>query len=377
MASPFYYEDPVRPDDLVDRTAALDTLVDRLADTRNARVEGPRRFGKTSVLRAALARAADEGMVPVYVNFLGVLTVDDVADRIDRAYRTQLTGPLRRWFDGVVRTWRPQASAAPGGVGVTVAPAGGIGDPPALLDRLALPTRLAERGGQRCAIAFDEFQELVRVGPQVPATFRSELEQHRDVAGYVFSGSHPGLMQELFADRRHAFFAQASPVTLGALAPDALADFVTARFAGARRDPGEALGPLLDLARGHPQRAMLIAHHLFEQTPAGATADAETWMRTLHAVFHETTSEVTAAWAALSDLECRVVSTVADETVRLNGAEASRRYGLSRSSSSAVAAQRLWAAGHLVQAATPSGWQVTDPLLRLWIAGGRRWPEEA
>jgi len=371
MSSPFTYEDPVATRDLVARGPELALLGERLADLRNSRVEGPRRFGKTSLVQAALRTAADDGLVPVYVNFLGVLTVEDVAERIDLAYRTQLVGPLQRWFEGVARTWRPQASANVAGVGVAVTPT--AGGP--LLERLALPRRLAERKGKRCAIAFDEFQELVRIGEHVPGIFRSELETHRDVAGYVFSGSHPGLMRSLFSDRRHAFFAQASAVSLGPLPADELGEFITTRFAAhGDRDPGEALGPLLDLVRGHPQRAMLVAHHLFRATPPGATSTTDTWAEVTRAVFQEVGGEVIVAWGGFSDLERRVLSVVADETIPLSGAAAHERYGLAKSPSNRRAAERLWAAGHLVESPTPTGWQVTDPLLRLWVASGRRWP---
>ena len=372
MSSPFFYENPLAPADMVDRGAALADLTERMLDLRNCRVEGPRRFGKTSLVQAALAAAERQGAVSVYVNFLGVLTVADVTERIDRAYGRQLDGGLRRWFDGVVRTWRPTLTAAPGGVGATARPSADHG---ALLDRLALPARMAERHAKRYAVVFDEFQELARVGDHVPGVFRSELEQHGEVAAYVFTGSHPGLMRELFADRRHAFFAQAAPVPVGPLPADALAEFLTERFdRHAGRDPGEALGPLLDIARGHPQRAMLLAHHLFEATRPHETATARSWERACARTFAELTGEVTAAWTSLSDLERRVMAAVADEGVRLNGALARTRYGLSKSASNAVAADRLWAAGHLVVAATPTGWQITDPLLRVWIASGRRWP---
>jgi len=372
VPSPFHYHNPLDIADLVDRSEALDELAARLSDMRNSRVEGPRRFGKTSLVQAALAKAGAEGAVTIYVNFLGVLTVSDVAERIDRAYGRQLDGPLRRWFDSVVRTWHPGLSATPGGVGVTAQPTGDHGG---LLDRLALPVRVAERHAKRCAVVFDEFQELVRVGPHVPGIFRSELEQHRDVAAYVFTGSHPGLMRDLFADRRHAFFAQAAPITVGPLRADALGESITERFAvHAGRDPGEALGPLLDLARGHPQRAMLLAHHLFERTSPRSSATAETWQDACDRAFAEITGEVTAAWTGFSDLERRVLSAVADEGVTLNGAAARARYGLGKSPSNAATAERLWAEGHVVEARTPTGWQVVDPLLRLWVAQGRRWP---
>ena len=90
MSSPFIYEDPLEPPEvLADRIGELALLRDRVAETRNSRLEGPRRYGKTSLLKAALAVADRDGFVPIYVNFLGVLTPADVAERIERAYREQ------------------------------------------------------------------------------------------------------------------------------------------------------------------------------------------------------------------------------------------------------------------------------------------------
>src|SRR3954470_20002175 len=114
MASPFIYEEPVDPAHLVDRSDELKLLSDRALDARNSRLEGPRRFGKTSLLRAVLAEAERDGAVPIEVNFLGCVTAGDVAQRIERAYSAQLDAPLRRWFDGLIRTFRPTLSAAPG-----------------------------------------------------------------------------------------------------------------------------------------------------------------------------------------------------------------------------------------------------------------------
>src|SRR3954452_15562287 len=314
MPSPFVYEEPVAPTALIDRSAELALLADRLADARTSRLEGPRRFGKTSLVRAALAAADREGAVTVEVNFLGCVTAADVAQRIERAYAARMDGRLRRWYDGVIRTLQPTVAVTPGGVGVSARPQVTA---PGLLDRLALPRRVLERTGRRCAIAFDEFQEVMRIDPALPGTFRSELETHREAAGYIFSGSHPGLMRDLFADRRHAFFAQAAPVELGPLPADELADYITARFAEARRDPGDALGPLLSAAEGHPQRAMLLAHHLFEALPPRETAGVEELASAEAAGGQEAGGEIAVLWSGSTDLERRVLKVVAARTVPL------------------------------------------------------------
>jgi uncharacterized protein len=303
--------------------------------------------------------------VAVEVNFLGCVTAADVAHRIERAYAAQMDGRLRRWYDGVVRTLQPTVAAAPGGVGVKARPQASSAG---LLDRLALPRRILERTGRRCAIAFDEFQEVVRIDPALPGTFRAELETHGQAAGYIFSGSHPGLMRDLFADRRHAFFAQATPVGLGPLPPDALADAIAARFEDGRRDPGEALGPLLDAAEGHPQRAMLLAHHLYERVAPGATAGIEAWTAAHAEALREAESEIQVLWQGATTLERRVLKVVAHRTVPLTGREAEVRFGLAKSGSTQVAVGRLHGDGHLVaDAATRTGWRIVDPFLAAWL----------
>lgn len=376
VSSPFIYEDPLEPPAvLAGRTTELALLRDRIAETRNSRLEGPRRYGKTSLLKAALAAADRDGFVPIYVNFLGVLSAADVAERIERAYREQLDGRLKRWFAGAVSTLRPRVKAAPAGVGVEVAPEAQM---PGLLDRLALPRRLQERHGRQCAIAFDEFQDVVRVGDALTGTIRSELEQHGKVAAYLFSGSHPGLMRDLFSDRRHAFFAQAKPVELPRLGADDLAEYIGSRFESARRDPGEALELLLGTADGHPQRAMLLAHHLYEHTRPGASATSEEWLAAFAGATRDATPEVQAAWDSWNNSERRLMAVISERTTPLQGRVARERYGISKTGSNQHTTERLQRDGHIAaDETTTTGWRIIDPLLELWLVSGRRWPAPA
>ncbi len=373
MGSPFIYEEPLEPPEaLADRKAELALLRDRVAETRNSRLEGPRRYGKTSLLKAVLATAERDGFVPIYVNFLGVLTPADVAERIERAYREQLDGRLKRWFTGMVTTLRPSIKAAPAGVGIEVSPEPQM---PGLLDRLALPRKLQERYRRQCAIAFDEFQDVVRVGDALTGTIRSELEQHGNAAAYLFSGSHPGLMRDLFSDRRHAFFAQAKPVDLPRLQAEDLADYIGSRFEHGNRDPGEALEPLLQTADGHPQRAMLLAHHLYESTRPRAIATSEEWVAALAATTHDATPEVQTAWDSWTNSERRLMAVVADRSTPLQGHVAQERFGVVKSGSNQGRLERLERDGHLVaDSTTATGWRIVDPLLELWLANGRDWP---
>jgi hypothetical protein len=372
--NPFRYDGPVDPADLIDRHAEAAALLDRAHEGHNARLVAPRRYGKTSLLRRLVAEVERDGLTGVYVNFFGVLSLDDVAERVERAYTGQLTGALGRWFAGLVRTMRPTLRAGGGPIPASAEVTLRAGQA-SLLDRLAVPAQLHAKHGRRVVVVFDEFQDVLGAGEQTDAIIRSEIEQHVGAASYVFAGSHPGMMDSLFGSRRRAFYGQAAPVALAELAPPDVAEYVGARFEATNRDVGSALGPLLDIAAGHPQRTMLLAHHLWRHTPPNGVADSDTFAAALASVGHDVAGELAAVWSGLPATQQRVLTAIAENTAPLNGREVRARHGLPKTGANRKAVDALLAAGEI--AADPeaiTGHRVLDPLLAAWVRSGRAWP---
>jgi len=376
--SPFRYEEPLPPDELIDREQELAVLLDRAAAGRNSRLTGPRRFGKTSLLRRLLRDADREGVIPVYIDLYGVLTIADVSARLELAYERQLDGPLRRWFTALRRSLRPVGRVSAGVASVelsTVRPAVRADDGArALLERLATPARLHEKTGRVVLVVFDEFQALLGAGRQLDATFRSEIQHHGAGVSYVFAGSHPGMMRALFADRRRPFFDQAAAVQLPPLPDAALAERIGSVFEAGERECAAVLDLLLDVAAGHPQRAMQLASHLWAHTPRRTAADEETWARALASVGAEVGNELHARWEGLSTTQRRVLSAIALDEAPLYSADTGVRHGTTKGST-APALRPLADNGEIEpDAAATTGYRVVDPLLRLWVANGRSWP---
>jgi hypothetical protein len=370
MTNPFRYSEPVPPAELIDRDEEAEILLRRALEGNNSRVVAPRRYGKTSLLRRVAEAARGEGLNAVYVDFFGVLTLADVAERIERAYGVALRGGLSGWFDSVRRTMRPTFRAGGGPVPAAVDVRL---DPQAespLLERLALPVRLFERRGVRTLVIFDEFQDLLAARDRADATIRSEIQHHGDAASYVFAGSHVGMMRELFADRRRAFYGQAGPVELPPLRPDDLGLNIDARFRATGRDVGAALGPLLDAAAGHPQRAMLLAHAVWDRTEPQGRATEETWTEAYDAVIREAGGELRAVWTSLSTGQRRVLASIGENTAPLYSA--SQGHGSSRGAAIAKAVRVLLDRGEVVEdPAAVTGHRVVDPLLVAWLREGR------
>lgn len=368
--NPFRYSEPVPPDELLDRDEEARALLERAIGGNNSRLVAPRRYGKTSLLARVATDARREGWAAVYVDFFGVLTLDDVAQRIERAYAAELQGRLATWFAGVRRLLRPTlqvgGGSLPAGVEVTVDPQA---EPP-LVERLALPTRLHEKHGTRTLVIFDEFQDILATKERADAVIRSEIQHHGDAASYVFAGSHVGMMRELFADRRRAFYGQAGPIDLPPLRPDDAAEHLSARFEATGRGIGPALEPLLDTAAGHPQRTMLLAHVLWELTPEGKTATEEHWLAAYDRVMRDVRDELRAVWSALPTSQRRVLVGVAEGREGIYAA--GRRHGGSRGGAVVRATKALVDRGEVTEdSSTTTGLRVIDPLLSAWVNEGR------
>jgi uncharacterized protein len=368
--NPFRYSEPVPPEELIDRDLEARRLLDTAMSGNSSRLTAPRRYGKTSLLRRVIAEARRAGWAAVYVDFFGVLTLADVAVRIERAYGEQLEGRLASWFAGVSRRLRPTVRVGttdpvPAGLELSLDPQA---EPP-LLDRLALPARMHQRTGIRTLVVFDEFQDVLSTKQRADAVIRSEIQHHGDAASYVFAGSQLGMMRRLFADRRRALYGQAAPVDLPPLdAPD-VAEYLDDRFRRTNREIGGALDPVLDVARGHPQRTMQLAHHLWNATERGATATEETWVLAYEQVMRAVADELRSIWTALSTGQRRVLSTVAENREGLYAG--GRRHGGSRGAAVKSAIEALADRGEVMpDPEARTTYRVVDPLLREWILAG-------
>jgi predicted AAA+ superfamily ATPase len=107
--NPFDFSKPASAGELIDRERDLQLLVRLAEGNQNSRLTAPRRYGKTTVLKRVRAEMEKLGMSTVYVNFYGLLSVAEAADRIEDAYRASLHGPARNLAVGLIRTFRPTA----------------------------------------------------------------------------------------------------------------------------------------------------------------------------------------------------------------------------------------------------------------------------
>jgi len=365
--NPFVYSRPIAPEALLDRDGETHELLKNAVGGHYVRLYAPRKYGKTSLLKRALRDGeAQEGLIPVLVDLYRVNSVADVTIRFERAYAKHLKGSIRAKVEELLQRTGLGLSLGAYGISAKIQIDPKAEPLAALHALLDLPTKLEQSGGYRAFIALDEFQDVNKI-EDLDGLLRSHIQHHGEVASYVFAGSEPGLMKQLFENKERPLYGAAVPMRLGRLEDGDIAEYVADRFALTKRGVGEALAPLLETAQGHPQRVIMLAHHLWEVVPPGETATLEHWERAHAANATELEPEFDAIWRGYQ-------SAVTQKTLRsLVAGDGSvyrtsilRRLDLEKSAA-AGALQRLLESAD-VEDAGARKYRVVDPLYEAWIA---------
>jgi uncharacterized protein len=364
--NPFVYSRPLAPEDIVDRDDEVGELLRHAVGGHYVRLYAPRKYGKTSLLKRALRDGErDEGLIPILVDLYRVSSIADVTVRLERAYAKQLKGELRGRIESFLQRTGVGLSLGAFGISAKLQLEPGSDPLPALHALLELPLRLEASGGYRALIAFDEFQDIGRIDG-LDGLLRSHVQHQGEVASYVFAGSEPALMRLLFETKERPLYGSAVPMRLGRLADADIADYVERRFEETERRPGEALGPMLRAARGHPQRTMLLAHRLWEAVPRGDEGTLDAWDAAREAADLELEPEFDAQWRGLDTSEQKTL-----RALLLGDGSPYRSAALHRLELTKDVVRRALprlAATAEIEERDGGGYAVVDPLFAEWIA---------
>ncbi|HVM06410.1 MAG TPA: ATP-binding protein [Acidimicrobiales bacterium] len=352
--SPFPYHGPLEPAQVQGRDELVSDLIERVGSRRVTALLGPRRYGKTSVLRRVAAELT--GTTTVWVDLYEVTSMPDVAVRFDDALAAT-TGRFAR----AARHVSAGLALNLGAVKVELTgPARSRPDADLTFHRL-LDVLVATAAEEPTLLVVDEFSSIARVKGAAGA-LRTAVQHHYRELGIVFAGSHPSMMRTLFTSRAEPFYGQADLVEIGALDAAAVSGIVGSGFAATGRDAGHVAGLIASFTAGHPQRTMQLADACWRHTPPGGTAGPTTWSAALDEVRRSTAEGMERLYSGFERGERSVLRAVA-RGGSIYGAEAGL---LELSTGTATHARRaLLDSGDLVD--TDAGLRVVDPLLADWL----------
>ena len=217
--NPFVYSHPLAPEEIIDRDGETEELLRNVVGGHFVRLFAPRKYGKTSLLKRALRDGEErEGLIPILVDLYRVSSLADVTVRFERAYARHLKGALRAKVESFLQRTGIGLSLGAYGISAKLQLDPKADPLPALHALLDLPLRLEESGGYRAFIALDEFQDIDKVA-DLDGLIRSHIQYQGDVASYVFSGSEPALMKQLFENKDRPLYGSAVPMRLTRMRP--------------------------------------------------------------------------------------------------------------------------------------------------------------
>lgn len=367
--NPFHYDRPLPSDEAIDRPRERTLMAELAEGGQTSRLAAPRRYGKTTLIGALATELRDRGWVVAVSDFSRCRRIEDVAQRLYDGWRRGLD---RR---GTRSLWKKanreiEATVEAGVPGVARARVRGArksrGEQPLarLHSLLALPERIADLAGRRALVVFDEFQDLLTAGEDLDGLVRSHVQHHARIASYCYAGSQASLLRALFEDRTRPLFGQAREVTLDPLASEAIADWVEGRFSAAGRPLAAGSAAALAAgAAGHPQRAAMVAHFLWQQPRLDEAAVRAAEQQALNAA----AGELEQLWSSLTRAQRQVLGVAAERQAHLLSKPTLETMGLAKSTAQ-HARDLLVAEGYL--RSEDHAYGLADPFLARWLGMG-------
>ncbi len=286
MENPFQFGRELGTAELVDRADEVEEVMRTVRQGGKLFVIGPRRYGKTSILKTAEDRLLAEGAVVLRYNAESFPTLDLLVARIVADAAKHLKGNVERAGEQVRKLFtrlRPEVSFNVTDLEWTAK----LGAAEAetedhhvalLVEALDGVERLAQAQPKNRAVGLiiDEFQKIAEIGGQAAeAQLRAAIQQHKRT-GYVFAGSKTRLLTAMTLDAARPFYRLGSLRFIGSVPRADFLAFLRAKFSESRFKLAEKEDPLtliLTLAEEVPYNVQLLAHACWEQLRGGTTTN--------------------------------------------------------------------------------------------------------
>lgn len=269
MKNPFQFGRELGIGSLVDRKEELVAIKRTICEGNKLFLVGPRRFGKTSILKTAADELTRDGAVLIRLDAESFPTLDLLAAGIVSSAAKAMQGEVRRVGETVRKmfsTLRPELdySVATGEWSVKFGvDSAKLTNTILLIDALNGLEKLArsQPDERPVGLILDEFQRIVEIGGRdIEGQIRSAIQTHSKT-GYVFSGSKTRLLRDMLMDPTRPFYRLGMNIFLGPVPRDDFRRFLKDSFLESSLTVEDsAVNLILDLAEDVPFNVQMLAH---------------------------------------------------------------------------------------------------------------------
>lgn len=264
--------------------------LDLLSRAQHNVIIGPRRIGKTSLLKNLRTSIGGEVLF-VQVNCRMITHPADFFRITSRAMveayeeKHRVKG-LTRKFSDIFKATITRATRSIAEIGGSIEHIGEIylrfresevSEPELIEETFAFIGNLADESREQIVIAFDEFQELSRFNPAIFSLFKTHMDSRPDVR-YIFSGSSVALLNKVFLKPDSPLYLMAAKVRLEPIGEEEVSRYIRSRLLMQKITiTGDALHTLYSYTDGFPfyfqKMGFLLYQHAILQGKETVTSD--------------------------------------------------------------------------------------------------------
>jgi len=269
MKNPFQFGRELGLGSLVDRKEELAAVKRTIREGNKLFLVGPRRFGKTSILKTAADELTQAGAIIIRLDAESYPTLDLLVAAIVSSAAKAMQGEVRRVGETVKKMFamlRPELDYSLGDGEWSVkfgVDSVKLANPILLIDALNGLEKLAKSQPDDKPVGFilDEFQRVIEIGGrEVEGQIRAAIQTHSKT-GYVFSGSKTRLLHDMLMDPTRPFYRLGTNIFLGPVPREDFRRFLKGSFVESGFTiEDSAVNLILDLAEDVPFNVQMLAH---------------------------------------------------------------------------------------------------------------------
>lgn len=275
ISNPFLVSGYQSPALFCDRETETSNLLLNAQNGRNTTLLSLRRMGKTSLLHHTIHMLHSQQLgIGIFVDVFDTENLKDFTNKITSAVLNALPEKDPFWKKAMdfVKQLRPVISYD----GLT-------GTPQISLDysqnvqfekSLEAVFQFLESQNKLILIAIDEFQQITQYPEKnMEAFLRTKIQQLKNVR-FIFSGSSPHLLAEMFHHAKRPFFASTHTVELKEIDGETYASFIKTKFYAQNKQIAEdAIDYILDFTKLHTYYTQWLCNHLYATNQEELTLD--------------------------------------------------------------------------------------------------------
>ena len=285
MKNPFNFGGELGVSQLVDRKSELAHVERTIRDGNKLFLIGPRRFGKTSILKTAQDRLKEQNAIVLRFDATASPTLELLVARIVSHAAKALHGEAK-WVGEQLANFfsmvRPDVKFSPADGEWTVQ--FGIErerreNPMFFIDALDGFEKLAtaQPADRPVGLIIDEFQRVIELGGEaIEYQIRAAIQQHSRV-GYVFAGSKTRMLRDMVGNHARPFYRLGDTTYIGPIPRKDFSLFLKEKFGEAGHLANDVVvSRILDLAQDVPYNVQALASHCWYRLMDDEMADGET-----------------------------------------------------------------------------------------------------